>query len=91
MAICKYCGKEMLTHCSCLPKLIINDEKVDRIRYGRERLYSSKARTAPGRCKDCGCKLGEFHHFNCDQEEHPITHKQLLMSILEGKEIQPTK
>lgn len=91
MAVCKYCGKEMLTHCSCLPKLIIDGETVDRIRFGKERRYSSKYGHSPNRCGDCGCRTGDFHHFSCDQEEHPVTHKQLLMSIIEGKDIQPTK
>ena len=31
-----------------------------------------------GVCHDCGIKLGEFHHDNCDMEECPVCGGQLI-------------
>lgn len=31
-----------------------------------------------GVCHDCGAKLGEFHHDNCDMEECPCCGFQLI-------------
>lgn len=90
MAVCKYCGKEMLTHCSCLPHLMIDGEKVERIKYGKEKAYNKHHRPS-GTCGDCLCKLGEYHHFSCDQEINPKTGKQLLVDIISNKDIQPVK
>ena len=30
------------------------------------------------RCHDCGALAGYFHHFNCDMEECPACHNQLI-------------
>ena len=78
MAVCKYCGQEMLDHTSCLPKLSIDGVIYDRIKYGNE---SSNKKQDPI-CRDCGCILGDFHHFNCEIEESPVTNEQLLSSII---------
>lgn len=82
MAVCEYCNKEMLTHCSCLPYLIINGEKVPRIKYGKEKMWSKHHKPA-GICHDCSCKLGEYHHFRCDMEMNPKTNTQLLLDLLD--------
>ncbi len=82
MAVCKYCGKEMLDRHSCLPKVSINGKVYDRIRFGDER------RSFIGDiCHDCGCKKGDFHHFCCDMEESPATHRQMFSEILEHMDI----
>lgn len=90
MAVCKYCGQEMTAHTSCLPKLSIDGVIYDRIKYGDEKKYNPKKQGPI--CGDCGCNLGDFHHFNCDTEESPVTHEQLLMSIITKEaEIYPVK
>ena len=93
MAVCKYCGKEMLVHTSCLPYIYIDGERFERIKYGKEKVYN-KHRTPSGTCGDCGCRIGDYHHFNCDSEINPKTGKQLLLDIIgdkDGKRIYPSK
>ena len=45
-------------------------------------------------CGDCGCKVGEYHHFGCDIEKNPKygeMGKQMLLCVLSGENIQPTE
>lgn len=38
-----------------------------------------------GRCHDCGCKIGHYHHMGCDVERCPVCHNQMLgCECLEG-------
>lgn len=87
MAICKYCGQEMLAHTSCYPKVKIQGKVYDRIKFGDE----PKLATDTMKCKDCGCYRGMYHHFNCDVERDPINKDQMLLMILADKTIKPVK
>ena len=48
----------------------------------------------PGKCHDCGAKIGELHEPNCDWEECPFCHGQMFScgclteKILEKPEVQ---
>ena len=84
MAVCRVCGGEMLNHVSCYPKLRINGVVYDRIKFGSESRYK---KTEDEYCNDCGCKIGDYHHFECDIEEDPSDiGNQLLQRILFNKE-----
>lgn len=76
MAVCKYCGQEMLGGTSCHPTIIINGSRFMRIRYGDAKDYPDIA--DQHRCHDCGCKKGMVHHWLCDMERCPNCGGQLL-------------
>lgn len=106
MAICIYCNQEMLDHTSCISKIKINGYVYNRIKYGdgeceetdniRNETYKIRDidyidKSYPY-CGDCGCKVGEVHHFGCDQEYNPAVYgKQMLLSIFEGMEYELIK
>lgn len=83
MAVCEYCGQEMLKYTSCVPKIIIDGVTYERIKYGHE---DGGKGTFGSICPDCSCILGDYHHFNCDIEISPVDGRQLLMQILEDRE-----
>jgi hypothetical protein len=72
MAICEACNREMLTADSC-------SERQGHIPYGLETVWAKyKIHILPDRCDDCNVKLGSFHHLECDMEECPNCHEQIL-------------
>ena len=80
MALCSFCGKEMLEAdgCSCKEIRDLHSISIPRIKVGdgdgvRPGLYGTNVR-----CPDCGALFGYFHHVNCDQEKCPICHGQAL-------------
>lgn len=87
MVICKYCGQEMLAHTSCYPKVKIQGKIYDRIKFGDEPNNVNHIM----KCKDCGCYIGMYHHFECDVEKDPIYGEQMLLLILGDKTIKPVK
>lgn len=90
MAICAYCGKDMLKSdgCSCDSIDIFIDQwrEFPRIRYGDpgDFLYIRNEKRGAldpldtRRCGDCNCKVGRYHHWGCDQEVCPECGMQML-------------
>ena len=75
---CEDCGRELRKGVSCFPKIMIKGVKYDRIPFG------SETRDDFGDtefCPDCNCGKGQYHHYHCDIEEHPVNHSQLLMQV----------
>jgi len=86
MALCKYCGKDMLKVNGCtVSEMELKDGSYKRIRYGDE--SSEFKLQKEGRCHDCGAKQGYYHHVRCDAEQCPRCKGQLLScSCLEDNE-----
>ena len=79
MAKCEYCGKEMLTAKGCRKIMIPIKRKglMDPIRFGDPRERWNGERFS-GRCGDCGCKPGGYHHPGCDIETCPNCGGQII-------------
>jgi hypothetical protein len=77
MAVCRFCSQEMHEADGCV-KIRINIAGVsyEPIPYGKETRHGEISN--PERCHDCAAKLGNFHHVNCDWEECPKCHGQLI-------------
>ena len=75
MAVCEVCNREMKTADGCVPLVFkVTSPK-------RERLalpYAGGWDSGNGRCHDCGCKVGHFHHHGCDVERCPFCERQAL-------------
>ena len=72
MVLCKYCGKDMLEVDGCInvPHEFKDGKKLNPIKFGDEKEdWGSKDNDA--RCHDCNCKVGKYHHPNCDVERCP--------------------
>lgn len=77
MAVCNWCGKEMLTADGCdIEYVNINGFLFKRIKCGDpDDLFD----IAPGeRCHDCGALYGHYHHPGCDSETCPKCGGQLI-------------
>jgi hypothetical protein len=90
MAICKYCQHEMNSAdgCAKLPVKTV-DGPFDPVPYGSEKQFANEAPTPgqrqhgvlvgdPPRCHDCSALPGNYHHIDCDFEECPRCHEQLI-------------
>lgn len=77
-AICTRCNRDMLATPGC-DHVTYDFEYVllTALRFGTD---DDKADWADkdGRCPDCGCKVGEFHHESCDVEVCPNCGDQML-------------
>lgn len=74
MAVCEFCGQEMLTAKGCIVKKVYCDGKAyDRLRVGDEGEYEYGER-----CTDCGALYGHYHHWGCDNEHCPACGGQML-------------
>ena len=82
MAKCPVCKLEMLTASGCGSKRLQFTAKGSRPQLHDKIPYGSGRRGGMAdlreRCPDCNVERGKFHHPNCDQEECPICHGQLL-------------
>ena len=75
MAICRYCGQEMHEAASCVgTHVTLRDGRYERVPWGNE----TKPWDHGPRCGDCDVLPGGIHHMNCDIEECPRCHGQLL-------------
>jgi hypothetical protein len=75
MAVCDYCSQEMCEAPTC-------DRRFRKqVRFGDE--SHGGCATEDGRCHDCGCEVGGFHHAGCDAEECPQCHGQRLTCDLD--------
>ena len=82
MAICRICGKDMLRAKGCVGGNVrINGVLYPRIGFG-ETGDLSEGLVGPGdrkaRCGDCGCRIGQLHHFGCDMEACPKCGGQMV-------------
>ncbi len=77
MAICTFCGSEMLHGTTCSEEPIrIGDVDYEPIRWGDERGYRFQHVT--DRCGDCSVPKGAVHHHGCDLEQCPACLSQAL-------------
>ena len=60
MAICKECGRDMLTADGCgVAFVTVNGKRYERVKYGAAAdLFPRQY----GRCGDCGARHGHYHH-----------------------------
>jgi hypothetical protein len=72
MAICRSCGKDTDFAASCIKTTD------DQIAFGDECRPNVNFRRGEVRCPDCGVRLGGYHHLNCEFQECPECHGQLL-------------
>lgn len=78
MAICEDCKGEMLQVAGCDVTHFDNGKgsTYARIKYGDKR--EEWGGFVGGRCGDCGCLPGNYHHVGCDIERCPICLGQLI-------------
>lgn len=78
MAVCRHCGREMLTACGCgISKVRIGVKVYPRVRCGgRGDLTEGTGKSF--RCFDCNALAGYFHHVGCDAERCPGCGRQLI-------------
>jgi hypothetical protein len=81
-ARCPICNGYMRVVDGCSPHPIYltlknnRKKRYARIPFGKETHIDTSG--FGDRCPDCGCKRGHYHHDNCDVEECPICHTQML-------------
>lgn len=78
MAVCEFCGKDMLKSNGCkLVPIPHNGKNYRPIKVGDP--GDPYAGEKPGtRCGDCNALVGYYHHPGCDMERCPICHGQLI-------------
>jgi len=71
---CGLCNLEMNEAHGCKAENV-------RIKYDavlRRIAYQVDGLEMPDRCHDCGAKVGEIHHRNCDMEKCPVCGRQFI-------------
>lgn len=77
MAVCSFCGKDMLVAKGCKHiSIVIKGKRFSPIKCGAPGDWYSGSRD--GRCGDCGAKVGGYHHPGCDCERCPNCGGQLI-------------
>ena len=91
MAICDWCGEEMMEADSCITEEGLNIQTPDGVqnfspvKFGEESRFSSTLELGSftplepnDQCPDCNVKIGGYHHPGCDVEECPYCRRQML-------------
>lgn len=87
MAICEYCGRDMLTAKGCVQvPVTIGDEIYEPIKVGAPGDFYFGEENAV--CGDCGAHAGYYHHPGCDCERCPKCGGQLIScGCLDSEEV----
>lgn len=86
MAICEFCGKEMLGASSCIESyIVINGKKYLPIPYKKKRnmVFGEKET----RCPECHVQEGGFHHVGCGLEICPVCQNHWIYCRCHGIKI----
>lgn len=81
MTRCDACTQNMLDADGCIQVPVrIGGTDWNPIRYGQETMFNWTPEDAKlgRRCHDCNVRWGAYHHPNCDMEECPKCHGQLI-------------
>lgn len=79
MSNCEICKKEIFKSDGCSIDTVSIDGKIyDRIKFGYECENLIEEKPEDFRCRDCGVKVGEYHHWNCGIEKCPACKNQLI-------------
>lgn len=77
--LCEICKKDMITSHGCSVDTISIDGKIyGRVKFGDEYENLKDEKTEEHRCRDCGVKIGEYHHWKCGIEKCPVCNEQLI-------------
>jgi len=86
MAICNFCGKEMIGASSCIESYIVIDgKKYHPIRYQERKDIVFGEREAG--CPGCNVRDGGFHHVGCEFEICPKCHNHWIYCRCSGIKI----
>jgi hypothetical protein len=79
-AVCDVCGERMLIAEGCVGNPITTPRGTFLpIPFGSE---ANADLFPPGRCHDCGCEPGGYHHDRCDMERCPGCGDQYLSTLI---------
>lgn len=77
--LCEICKKDMITSNGCsVDTISINGKIYGRVKFGDEYEGLKEEKPEELRCRDCGVKIGEYHHWKCGIEKCPVCNEQLI-------------
>jgi len=77
-ATCTICDAKMIPGQGCIIDTVYcNGRAFDRIKVGDELDFNPNMEDGDF-CHDCNAKKGQYHHWNCDAEQCPFCHEQLV-------------
>lgn len=87
MAVCKFCGKEMVGAASCVEShILIDEEKYTLIPYNKKSDSVFRKHEA-SRCPECNVMPGGFHHLGCGMEICPVCGNRWISCRCFGRKI----